>query len=164
MRPFWRGLRRFWIVTLGGGVTALNLLGAMGVDARAGTGIGSSARPGCTISRPAMPKAQHCRVSRPNYNLGNSLDTCQLFDRQKISGDFSGGRTVYEEQHARGTERLRCRSHYQGKSIQRSFLRSRRTCRRWWVSGYGRARESLKGGCLRTHTYQGEHMHTLLGH
>jgi len=42
MRPFRRGLRRFWIATLGGGARALNLLGARGVDARARTGIEAS--------------------------------------------------------------------------------------------------------------------------
>ena len=40
MQAFQRGLRRFSIVTLGGAVRALNLLGWRGVDARAGTGIG----------------------------------------------------------------------------------------------------------------------------
>lgn len=39
MRPFCRGLRRIWIVTLGDGVKALNLLGWRGEDARAGMGI-----------------------------------------------------------------------------------------------------------------------------
>jgi len=38
MRAFWRGLRRFWIVTLGGGVRALILLGVKGADARVSTG------------------------------------------------------------------------------------------------------------------------------
>jgi len=44
MRAFWRGLRRFWIVTLGGGVRALNLLAVRGGCARGSTGIGF--RPG----------------------------------------------------------------------------------------------------------------------
>ena len=50
MRPFWRVLRRFWIVTLGGAVGALNLLGWEWGYPRAGTGIEAGRHLGTPLS------------------------------------------------------------------------------------------------------------------
>lgn len=48
MRAVLGGMRRFWSVTLGGGVRALNLWEARGGYARAGMGIGMP--PPCLLS------------------------------------------------------------------------------------------------------------------